>query len=97
MNKEQKDIMDMTLDELAAFRIEQIVKRQTEEQREMEVQGFLKKQAEPKKYELQKRQSYMMDRDLLERMDAMAEEHGRGFKVWLINQALREKLDRMQG
>lgn len=96
MNQQQKDIMSMTLDELAAFRIEQLIERQAQQHRELEVKGFLDKQAQPKGYDLKKRQTFMIENELVERMDKLAEEHGRGFKVWLANEALREKLDRIE-
>lgn len=60
-----------------------------------ELAGFIEKTNKPKAYDLQKRQTYMIDIDLIERMDRLAVK--RGFKVWLINQALREKLDRLEG
>jgi len=62
-----------------------------------ELAGFIEKTNKPKAYDLQKRQTYMIDIDLIERMDRLAQVNPRGFKVWLINQALREKLDRMEG
>lgn len=62
-----------------------------------ELEGFIKKVSEPKAYELQKRQSYMIDLELIERMDRLAQVQGRGFKVWLVNQALKEKLDKLEG
>lgn len=96
MNNEQKKLMDMTLDELMAYRIEQVVSQQTEKQRRMEMKGFTEKTHQPKQNDLQKRQTYMIDKDLIRRMDVLAEKHGRGFKVWLVNQSLREKLDRIE-
>lgn len=92
MNNEQKNLVDMTLDELMAYRIEQMLRAQ----KELEVKGFLDKQAQPKGYDLKKRQTFMIENELVERMDKLAEEHGRGFKVWLANEALREKLDRIE-
>lgn len=62
-----------------------------------ELAGFIEKVKKPKAYDLQKRQTYMIDIDLIERMDRLAQVNPRGFKVWLVNQALREKLDRMEG
>lgn len=92
MDNEQKKLMDMTLDELMAYRIEQMLRAK----KEPEDKGFLEKQAQPKQYDLQKRQTYMIDNELIERMNVLAEKYGRGFKVWVINEALREKLDRIE-
>lgn len=61
-----------------------------------EIRGFLEKVSKPKAQDLQKRQTYMIDKDLIARMDRLSEGKPRGFKVWLVNEALREKINRLE-
>lgn len=60
-----------------------------------EIRGFLEKVNQPKAQDLQKRQTYMIDLETIERMDRLSQGQ-RGFKVWLVNEALKEKLDRLE-
>lgn len=67
-----------------------------QDQANEEVQGFIEKKAAPKGYDLKKRQTFMIDNELVAEMDRLATLYGRGFKVWFANEAIREKLARMK-
>lgn len=46
--------------------------------------------------ETSKRSTFLIDLELLERLNRMSATQKRGFKTWLVNEAIRDKLDQLE-
>lgn len=57
---------------------------------------WIHRERRPLVEETSKRSTFLLDKELIERLDRAASGQKRGFKTWLVNKAIKEMLDRLE-